>query len=44
MRADVPVGAALHAVNGLAIFLAAFIVATRSLTLLAGAAPAEARP
>jgi hypothetical protein len=43
LRADVPVAAALHPVNGLAIFLVAFIVATRSLTLLDGTASEAAR-
>jgi hypothetical protein len=43
LRADLPVAAALHPVNGLAIFLVTFLVATRSLSLLAGAG-SEAAP
>ncbi len=39
LRADVPVAAALHPVNGLAIFLVAFLVATQSVSLLSGTAP-----
>ncbi|HEY6609113.1 MAG TPA: DUF6220 domain-containing protein [Candidatus Limnocylindria bacterium] len=39
LRMDVPVAAALHPVNGLAIFLIAFAVATRSISLLAEADP-----
>lgn len=43
LRADVPVAAALHPVNGLAIFLVAYLVATRSVFLLSESAPEPAR-
>jgi hypothetical protein len=43
LRVDLPVAAALHPVNGLAIFLVAFLVATRSVSLLSESTPELAR-